>query len=121
MKDIIKTQIQTINKPTIGESIRFFRKLRNKTSVELAKELNISASLMRSIENGTRNISNEILSKVSIALDVNKESILNIKKIEINEKNKDALSQLTEKELEKLFKIFIMQNRSDSKESILSF
>jgi transcriptional regulator with XRE-family HTH domain len=58
-----------------GRRIRAFRKLKGYTQERLAKELNISVSVLGEIERGSRQPSEEFLNKVSSLFNITVEEL----------------------------------------------
>jgi transcriptional regulator with XRE-family HTH domain len=58
-----------------GRRIRAFRKLKGYTQEKLAKELNISVSVLGEIERGSRQPSEEFLNKVSSLFNITVEEL----------------------------------------------
>lgn len=59
----------------IGRRIKAFRKLKGYTQVKLAKKLGLSLSLLGAIERGTRDISEEELTRIANFLQIDQSEI----------------------------------------------
>lgn len=55
----------------LGMRIRYLRKKKNLSQLELSLEAGINKNYISDLERGTRNPSLEILDKIAVALDVN--------------------------------------------------
>ena len=53
----------------IGDSIKYYRKLKNLTQKDLAEKLNLSTSLIQKYENGERKLKIDTLKQISDVLD----------------------------------------------------
>ncbi|MCK5138851.1 MAG: helix-turn-helix transcriptional regulator [Thermodesulfovibrionia bacterium] len=73
---------------TIGKAIADIRKEKGITQVELAEQIGISQKLLSHYETGRLHISAEIIISISLALDVNTDSIL------ISDKKKSTKKQV---------------------------
>lgn len=70
---------QTLNKTlqkTYAANIRTFRMLQKMTQEDLAKKARIHQSGLSSIENGTRGVTNKVLSRIANALQVDLDKLL---------------------------------------------
>ncbi|MFC7394756.1 helix-turn-helix domain-containing protein [Scopulibacillus cellulosilyticus] len=62
-----------------GRRIRAFRKLKGYTQADLAKELNISLSILGEIERGNRLPADELIKKISDTLGVSIDEFMEIR------------------------------------------
>lgn len=85
----------------IGNNIKKERIKKNLTTEQVANAINIKTSKLEKIENGTGNITTEIIYKLSNILDVKVDSLLNLDK---NEKDKLLIMYVKEKKNERKIK-----------------
>jgi transcriptional regulator with XRE-family HTH domain len=72
----------------VGNNISYYRRLKNLSQEELASKADIDRTYMSSIERGKRNISLLVAIKISKALDINLNNLLeNNNEIDINGDN----------------------------------
>lgn len=64
-----------MEKDTVAQRIRAFRKLKGYTQNELAEEIGVSIAILGSIERGTRRADPKILQKISDALKIELEEL----------------------------------------------
>lgn len=60
----------------IGKAIEYYRKKRNLTTTELAESLGLSQSTISLYEKGSRNVSDEMVERISEVLNVSKEELI---------------------------------------------
>lgn len=75
-------QIQYADDMSLAERIKDFRKQKGYTQVELAKKIGISRDLLSSYELGRIRIYDEMICRLSIALEISTDSLLGMEKIQ---------------------------------------
>lgn len=98
-----------MNYKQLGKNIKCFRKYRNLTQENLAERVNISGSYMTMIENGTRNVSLDILIRLANELHVSLDYLicedysLVLKNLSAITSLYEHLEKFSQKELDKLY------------------
>lgn len=75
-------ELQYVDDKTLAERIKSFRKQKGYTQFELAEKIGISRDLLSSYELGRIRIYDEMICRLSIALEISTDSLLGMKKTE---------------------------------------
>ncbi|TQS75316.1 helix-turn-helix transcriptional regulator [Ornithinibacillus gellani] len=60
----------------LGRRVKAFRKLKGYTQIELAKELDVSVTLLGAVERGTKDAPDALLEQIAATLDIDMAELL---------------------------------------------
>lgn len=99
------THMDEDRKKQIGLCVKHIRKMRNMTQEQLAESADLSVTFISNIENGKISISAETVIRLSVALKVSSDRLLNIRPEKDEKKTAGFVKECTADETEILFEI----------------